>query len=193
MTNDDQLREEIAQAAAAESIPVANEGEPETLVVTFEKREDAEAAVRVINKALRKRHDTIYQGALVSLDKDREVQIQDLHDTGLSDVIVGGVGLVLDTGIGGFRLLWSTLGAGIFFFGGGWRLLRSTVRRGLALAGTGWTIPRRRRLEEFGAEGHIEPTSVDLQSGGSAVVIVADHETAAELATDLVKSGGEIA
>ncbi|MFN2134692.1 MAG: hypothetical protein ACK2UK_01975 [Candidatus Promineifilaceae bacterium] len=192
MTNDDQLREEIAQAAAAESIPVANEGEPETLVVTFEKREDAEAAVRVINKALRKRHDTIYQGALVSLDKDREVQIQDLHDTGLSDVIVGGVGLALDTGIGGFRLLWSTLGAGIFFFGGGWRLLRSTVGRGLALAGTTWTIPRRRRLEEFGAEGHVEPTGVNLAPGGSAVVIVADHETTAELATDLVNSGGEL-
>jgi hypothetical protein len=191
MTNDE-LQEVVAEAASAESTSPANDDEPETLVVTFEKRKDAEEAIRVVNKALRKRHETIYQGALVSLDEDREVEIKDLHDTGLSDVISGGVGLVFDTGIGGFELLWSTLGAGITIFGGGWRLLRSTMRRGLALAGTTWTIPRRRRLEPFGAEGHVEPTSVDLAPGASAVVIVANHETAAELATDLVKSGGEL-
>jgi hypothetical protein len=191
MTNDE-LQEVVAEAAAAESTPPAYEGEPETLVVTFENRKDAEEAIRVINKALRKRHETIYQGALISLDEEREVEIKDLHDTDLSDVISGGVGLVFDTGIGGFQLLWSTLGAGIAFFGGGWRLLRSTVRRGRALAGTTWTIPRRRRLEPFGAEGHVEPTSVGLAPGGSAVVVVADHETAADLATDLVNCGGEL-
>lgn len=191
MTNDE-LPEVVAEAAVAESIHQANEGDPETLVVTFEKRKDAEEAIRVVNKALRKRHDTIYQGAFVSLDEDRKVKIKDLHDTGLTDVISGGVGFVFDTGLDGFQLLWSALGAGVVFFGGGWRLLRSTVRRGSALAGTTWTIPRRRRLEPFGTEGHMEPTSVDLAPGGSAVVIVADHETAAKLATDLVNRGGEI-
>lgn len=191
MTNDE-LPETVDESVAAETTPPTNGGGPQTLVVTFERRKDAEEAIRVINEALRKRHEAIYQGALVSMDEDREVAIKDLRDTGLADVISGGVGLVLDTGIGGFQLLWSTLGAGIVFLGGGWRLLRSTVRRGLALAGTTWTIPRRWQLEPFDAEGYVESTSIDLEPGGSAVVIVADHETAAHLATDLVSRGGEI-
>ena len=193
MSDGDELREVVTEDVAAEDvIPVMNEDDPETLVVTFEKEKDAQEAIRVINKALRKRHGSIYQGALVSQDEENEVKIQDLHDTGLTDVVRGGLDLVFDTGRDGFRLVWSTLGAGMFFFGGGWRLVRSTVRRGLGLLGTTWTIPRRRRLETFGAEGKVAPTGVELEPGGSAVVIVADHETAVGLATELVKSGGEI-
>lgn len=187
------LRDLVADAAAAEVVEVLNEDEPETLVVTFARRRDAEAALLVINKALRKRHDTIYQGALVSRNEDDdELQIFDLHDMGLGELIGGGVNLFFDTGRDGFRLLWSTVGAGLFFFGGSWRLVRSTARRSLALLGSTWSIPRRRRLDSFGTQGRVEPTGVEIEPGGSAVVLVADHETAVELANELVINGGEI-
>ncbi len=188
------LRDLVAEAAAAEVVEVINEDEPETLVVTFARRKDAEAALSAINRALRKRHETIYQGALVSRNEDDdELHIFDLHDMGLGEIIGGGFNLAFDTGRDGLRLLWSTVGAGLFFFGGSWRLVRSTARRSLALLGSTWSIPRRRRLESFGAQGQVEPTGVAIEPGGSAVVIVADHETAVDLANELVRKGGEIA
>ncbi len=193
MTDNGDIRERAAAAAAVEElIPVENEGDPQTLVVLFDKRKEAEAALRVLNKALRKHPGSIYQGALVSLDEEREFKIQDLHDTGLTDIARGGADLLFDTGRDGMKLIWSTVGAGLFFFGGGWRLVRGTVRRGLGLLGTTWTIPRRRRLSSFGSGGQVEPTGLALEPGGSAMVIVADHETAAALATELVQSGGEL-
>jgi hypothetical protein len=180
-------------ASIEATIPVTYEDQPETVVVTFRNREDAEEAIRVINKALRKRPGTIHQGALVTREADEsEPRVHDLQDAGLFDIAGGGARLLLDTGRDGARLIWSTIGAGLFFLGGSWRLVRSVSRRSLALAGSTLTIPRRRRLDAFGARGQVEPSSLQIEPGGSAVVLVADHETAVDLANELLRSGGEL-
>ena len=192
MTNDNPLRDVLEEAVAAEERIPVEEG-PETLVVTFKTRQEAEEALRVVNKALRDRKKSIYQGALVSRPEEgEEISVFDLHDTGLREIVKGSFSVAYDTTRDGFRLVWSTLGAGVFFFTGGWRLVRSVTRRSLALAGSTWTIPRRRRLDTFGSGGQVEPTGVTVEPGGSAVVILADHDTASQLATDLARSGGEI-
>ena len=59
------------------------------------------------------------------------------------------------------------------------------------LGGSTWTIPRRRALANFEAEEVLDPTAA-LEPGQSAVIIVADHDTAAELTNDLIRSGGDL-
>lgn len=193
MSKDDTMPADTADAAATH-IPITDEDEPYRLVVTFEKQKDAEEAIRVINRALRKQRGAIQQGALVTREgEDERLTVRDLHDTGLLDVAREGFDIALDTGREGARLVWSTVGAGFVFLGGGWRLVRGLTRRSLGLLGTTWTIPRRRRLDAFAAAAAQERDEVELEPGETAVVLVADRETAARVATDLVRKGGEIA
>ncbi|MEA3335167.1 MAG: hypothetical protein U9R25_04605 [Chloroflexota bacterium] len=166
--------------------------EPEMIVVRFTDEKDAEDAIHIVNKALRKRNETIYQGALVTRGEDNELHVRDLRDMGLFDIITGTVGLTFDLGRGGLHLMLSAAMASLGFFVGGWRLLRNTASRSATLVGSTWTIPKRRQLESFEAGDALESSDAGLEPGTSAVVIVADHETASELATDLVRSGGEI-
>ncbi|MFN2137753.1 MAG: hypothetical protein ACK2UK_17470 [Candidatus Promineifilaceae bacterium] len=181
---------EEVQEAAAESEAAA--AEPETIVVTFENELDAERAVRVINKALRRREDSIYQGAMVQRRGEDELKVEDLRDMGLGDVITGTAGIVIDFGRDGARLAWSLVTSGTSLVAAGFRLLRKTALQTANLAGSTRTIPQRRHLEMFLGDEALQAEMSGLEPGETAVVIVADHDTASELVTDLVRSGGEL-
>ena len=187
---------EAEQAAAVEMIAEAasqQETPPgvDTIVVKFDDDLAAARAVRVINKALRKRKDTIYQGAVVSRKNEDDYEVEDMRDMGLSDVITGTAGIGIALGRDGFKLVWSAARSGLNLISSGFRLLRRTALASMGLAGATWTIPSRRRLDDYDEAG-AQSTATALEPGSSAVVIVADRETAAELATDLVRSGGEL-
>ena len=78
----------FAEAAEAEEEEEITPADAETIVVKFDDEIDAARAVRVLNKALRTQHETIYQGAVISRDEDdEELQVEDLRDMGLADVI----------------------------------------------------------------------------------------------------------
>jgi hypothetical protein len=166
---------------------------PDTIVVTFADELAAERAVRIVNRALRMRKDTIYQGAMIHRLGENELKVEDLRDMGLADVITGSAGIVFDLGRDGVRLAWSLVTAGTSFIAAGFRLLRKTALQTVNLAGSTRTIPQRRELDQFYSEEELQTETTRLEPGTTAVVIVADHETASELATDLVRSGGELA
>ena len=196
-----QVFEEAAEEDASEEEASSEEEEAEekttadaeTIVVKFDDDLEAARAVRVLNKALRKRHETIYQGAVVKREEgDEELQVEDLRDMGLADVITGTAVIGFDLGRDGFKLVKTTAAAGIGLILGGIRLLRRTALLAAGMGGSTWTLRRRRNLDSFHAQEEIDATATDLEPGETAVVIVADHETATELATELVRSGGEL-
>lgn len=192
---------DTAEEAAQVFEEAAEEGEAqektpedaETIVVKFDDDLEAARAVRVLNKALRKQHETIYQGAVVTRNEpDEELQVEDLRDMGLADVISGTAVIGFDLGRDGFILVKNTAAAGIGLILGGIRLLRRTALLAAGMGGSTWNLRRRRHLDSFHAEEEIGATATDLEPGETAVVIVADHETASEIATNLVRSGGEL-
>lgn len=174
------------------SIAVTEENEAEILVVTFDDEQAAQDAVRVLNQALRDNRQTIYQGALLSRAADDTLRIRDLREMGLGDLITGTAGLTIDTGRAGLKLTWAAVSTGVAVVVGGFRLARDTVGRAGGLAGSMLSIPSRRRLDRFDPDEQVQQRGEGLEAGKTAVVILANHETAAELATDLVRSGGRI-
>jgi hypothetical protein len=192
--NPEEAMEEAAEAVEEaieefeEAVKAAEDAE--TIVVKFDDDLETARAVRVLNKALRKRHETIYQGAVVSREDEDEIVVQDMSDMGFANLITGSVGIGIDLGRDGFNLVRSTAAAGIGLITGGIRLLRRSALLAMGLGGATWTVPRRKKLEAF---ENLEGTTVNLQPGETAVVIVADHDTAVEVANDLIKSGGELA
>lgn len=181
--------EEAAEAEEEELTPA----DAETIVVKFEDDLNAARAVRVLNKALRTKHETIYQGAVVTRNEaDEELQVEDLRDMGLADVITGTAVIGFDLGRDGFMLVKNTAAAGIGLILGGVRLLRRTALLAAGMGGSTWNLRRRRNLDSFHAQEEIDATATDLEPGETAVVIVADHETASEIATNLVRSGGDL-
>jgi hypothetical protein len=177
----EEIEEEQAKAAA------------ETIVVKFDDDLEAAQAVRIINKALRKRHDTIYQGAFVKRAADEELEVEDFSKLGLADLVTGTAAIGFDLGKDGARLIWTTASAGLGLITGGFRLLRRTALSAAGLGGSTLTLRRRHKLDSFQPEEDITITTSDLAPGETAVVIVADRDTANELATDLVQRGGELA
>jgi hypothetical protein len=165
--------------------------EAETIIVKFDDDLEAARAVRVLNKALRKRHDTIYQGAIVKRNpRKEEVEVEDLRDMGLADLITDTAAMGINLGKDGFKLLWKTAAAGVGLVFGGLRLLRRTALQAAGLGGSTMTMRYRKQLETFHDDQGMQ---TNLEPGESAVVIVADRETAVEIANDLIKSGGELA
>jgi hypothetical protein len=165
--------------------------EAETIIVKFDNDLEAARAVRVLNKALRKRHDTIYQGAIVTRDeKKEELAVEDLRDMGLADLVTDTAAMGINLGKDGFKLLWKTAAAGVGLVVGGLNLLRRTVLQAAGLGGSTMTMRYRKQLDTFHDEQGMQ---TNLEPGESAVVIVADRETAVEIANDLIKSGGELA
>ena len=128
--------------------------------------------------------------ALILVADDEELQVEDLRDLGLADVITSTAAVGIDLGRDGFKLIWNTAAAGIGLVVGGIRLLRRTALLAAGLGGSTWTLRRRKNLDSFHPE---EDVQTDLEPGESAVVIVADHDTAVDIANDLIKSGGELA
>lgn len=186
----DEAADEAAEAGAAEE-SAEPPADAETIIVAFDDELDAARAVRVVNKALRQRNETIYQGAMISRDDD-ELTVEDLRDMGLTDVVTGTAGIGLDLGRDGFKLALSAATTGLALIGSSFRLLRKTALLTAGLAGSTVTIPVRRGLTSFDADEDLQDPTTILEPGNTAVVIVADHETAAELATDLVRSGGTL-
>jgi hypothetical protein len=185
-----EVAEAIAQAAIAR-----DEGTPsgaKTIVVKFDDDIEAARAVRVINKALRKRDDTIYQGAVVRRKKEDKLQVEDFKDLGLTDLVTDTAAIGIDLGRDSFRLVWNAAASGFGIVTGGVRLLRRSVLQALGVGGATLTLHRRRQLDAFEPEEDVQASTTRLVPGETAVIIVADSETANELATDLVRSGGEL-
>jgi hypothetical protein len=187
--------EETVEEAMEETPEPAEEAAlaPDRLVVKFGNEIDAARAVRVINKALRDRQDTIYQGAMISREENDELKVEDLSDMGLSDVITGTAALGFDLGRDGVRLVWTAATTAAALVTAGFKLLQRTALMASGLAGATRTIPQRRRMEALFDEDDLQETAIDLQPGETAVVLVADFDTASDLAADLVRSGGELA
>jgi hypothetical protein len=163
----------------------------ETIVIKFDDDLEAARALNVLNKALRKRHESIYQGAIVKREeKKEELEFEDLRDMGMADLITGTVGIGVDLGRDSFKLVWKTATAGVGLVLGGIHLLRRTALLARGVGGSTLTLGKRHQLDTFAAQ---EEMKTDLEPGESAVVIVADHDTAVEIANDLIKSGGELA
>ncbi len=179
---------EVAQAEAQ----AARARDAETIIIKFDDEIEAARAVRVLNKALRRRHDTIYQGALVSREEDEQLVVEDLRDLGFADLITGTAAIGYDLGRDSLRLARTSAAVGFGLLRDSARLLQRTALRAMGVGGSTLTLPTRRGLDSFQAAEGLG-TAVILEEGETAVVVVADHETAAELMTDLVRSGGEIA
>ncbi len=174
-------------------IPVEDEEEAEVVLVTFDSEEAAQNAVRILNKALRDSDRTIYQGAMISRMKDNELRIRDLRDMGLGDLITGTADLGLDFGRTGLKLTWAVVSTGVGVVVGVGRLAKSTFDRAMGLLGTFFSIPDRRRLRPFEQDEQVQQSTEMLPEGKTAVLLVANAETARELTTDLVRGGGAIA
>jgi hypothetical protein len=173
-------------------IAVEEENAPEIMTVFFDDENAAQNGVRILNKALRSEHRTIYQGALLSRDKDNALTIRDLRDMGLGELITGTADLTLDTSRSGLKLTWAVVSTGVGVVVGAGRLAKNTFNRAMGLLGSFFSIPSRRRLERFNPDAQVQELGLQLPEGKTAVIIVADHETAAELTTDLVRSGGAL-
>lgn len=173
-------------------IAVEEENAPELMAVFFDDENAARNAVRILNKALRSEQRTIYQGALLSRGKDNALTIRDLRDMGLGELITGTADLTLDTSRTGLKLTWAVVSTGVGVVVGVGRLAKNTFDRAMGLLGSFFSIPSRRRLERFDAGMQVQELGVQLPEGKTAVIIIADHETAAELTTDLVRSGGAL-
>ncbi|MFN2143106.1 MAG: hypothetical protein ACK2U5_21650 [Candidatus Promineifilaceae bacterium] len=183
------LREAVEAAQEQTEAPAG----AETIIVKFDDDLEAAQALRIINKALRRRKDTIYQGAFVKRAGDDELEVEDFSKTGIADLVTGTAAVGLDLGKDGVKLAWTTAAAGIGFITGGIRLLRRTALSAAGLGGSTMTLRRRHKLDTFEPEEEVAVSTADLEPGETAVVIVADRETANELATDLVQHGGELA
>lgn len=185
-----------AQEALEEAVEAEQESTPpdaETIVVKFDDELEAAQAVRIINKALRKRKDKIYQGAVVKRAADEVLEVEDFSDMGLGDLVTGTVKIGYDLGRDSVKLVWTTAAAGVGLVTGGIRLLRRTALLATGLGGSTLTMRRRKKLDAYHPPRNVDSSTTDLAPGETAVVIVADRETANELATDLIKTGGELA
>jgi hypothetical protein len=191
VNGDPDTAEEAAEVFVEADLEERTPEDAETIIVKFDDELEAARAVRVLNKALRKRHDTIYQGAIVTRnERKEELEVEDLRDLGLADLITETAAMGINLGRDSFKLIWKTAAAGIGLVLGGIRLARRTVLQAAGLGGSTWTMRYRKQLDTFHKD---EGTSTNLEPGESAVVIVADRETAVEIANDLIKSGGELA
>jgi len=189
----DEALQGLREAAEAAQDQAEVHAGAETIVVKFDNDLEAAQALRIINKALRKRKDTIYQGAFVKRAGEDELDVQDFSQAGLADLVTGTAAIGYDLGKDGVKLAWTTAAAGVGFITGGIRLLRRTALSAAGLGGSTLTLRRRHKLDTFEPEEKVAVSTTDLAPGETAVVIVADRETANELATDLVRHGGELA
>lgn len=168
------------------------ESQSRTVVARFGDPKQAEDALRVMNKALRDESKTISQGAVVSLRRSGSLRVRDFRDMGLGDLAVSAADLTIDVGVQGAKMALTALLVGAGLFVDGLRLVKNSAGRAVGLAGVTLSLPSRRALDDFAAGDELQSLSVSLEPGDTAVVVVADSETAAELATKLVHSGGTL-
>ena len=156
----------MSQDTESESkIAVEEEDAPEIIAVSFDDENAAQNAVRILNKALRSDHRTIYQGALLSRGKDNALTIRDLRDMGLGELITGTADLTLDTSRTGLKLTWAVVSTGVGVVVGVGRLAKNTFDRAMGLLGSFFSIPSRRRLERFDAGVQVQELGIQLPEG----------------------------
>jgi len=164
----------------------------QTVVAKFDDQADAEKALRKVTKALRDEDKLIYEGGIVALDKDGDLDFKDMRDIGLGDIIVDAADTTLSIGLGGLGLLMGVATAGLNFVFDSLRLVRNSASQVIGLAGEVMSYPNRQLLSKYQPGTEVRKLSKSLQPGETAVVVTADPDTAAMLATDLARSGGEL-
>jgi hypothetical protein len=177
----------MAKKATAKS-----EAAIQTVVAKFDDPADAEKALRKVTKALRDDDKLIYEGAVVTLDKNGEARVKDIKDIGLSDLIVEAADTTISIGIGGLGLLMGVATAGLNFVFDSMRLVRNNAGQVVGLAGNVLAYPNRMLMSAYQPGAEAIKVSKNLAAGETAVVVTADPDTAAELATSLARSGGEL-
>ena len=157
----------------------------QTVVAKFDDPGDAE-------KALRDEDKLIYEGGVVALDKDGELEFKDMRDIGLADIFVDAADTTISIGLGGLGLLMGVATAGLNFVFDSFRLVKNNAGQVVGLAGAVLAYPNRKLLSSYQPGTEIRKLSKSLKPGETAVVVTADPDTAATLATDLARSGGEL-
>jgi hypothetical protein len=168
------------------------ENQPRVVVARFDDPKQAEDALRVMNKALRDESKTIYQGALVSLRRNGSLRVRDFMDMGVGDMVLSAADLTIDLGVESAKIALTALLVGAGLFWDGLRLVKDSASRAVGLAGVTLSLPSRRDLADFTSGDELQSLSVGLEPGDTAVVVVADQDTAGELATKLAQSGGTL-
>lgn len=169
-----------------------DENQSRVVVARFDDAKQAEDALRVINKALRDESKTISQGALVSLRRNGSLRVRDFRDMGLGDMVMSAADLTIDVGVQSAKIALTALLVGAGLFLDGLRLVKNSADRAIGLAGVTLSLPSRRDLDDFAAGDELQSLSVSLERGDTAVVVVAEPDTAGELATKLAQSGGTL-
>lgn len=169
-----------------------DENQSKVVVARFDDPKQAEDALRAMNKALRDESKTISQGAVVSLRRNGSLRVRDFRDMGLGDLVMSAADLTIDVGAQSAKIALTALLVGAGLLLDGLRLVKNSAGRAVGLAGVTLSLPSRRALDDFAAGDELQSLSVSLEPGDTAVVVVADNETAAELATKLVHSGGTL-
>jgi hypothetical protein len=164
----------------------------QTVVAKFENPADAEKALRKVTKALRDEDKLIYEGGMVALDRDGELEFMDMRDIGLADIIVDAADTTISIGLGGLGLLMGVATAGLNFVFDSLRLVKNNAGQVIGLAGEVLAYPNRKLLSNYRPGAETLKLSKSLKPGETAVVVTADPDTAATLATDLARSGGEL-
>ena len=76
-----------------------------TVAAKFDDSHAADKALRKVNRTLRDEDKTIYEGAVVTLDRRGDLEIKDMKDVGLGDVIVHATNTTISIDVGGIGLL----------------------------------------------------------------------------------------
>ncbi len=163
-----------------------------TVAAKFDDSRAAEKALRKVNRTLRDEDKTIYEGAVVTLDRRGDLEIKDMKDIGLRDILVDAADTTISIGIGGIGLLMGVATAGAKFVLDSVRLVTNNAGQVIGLTGEVLSYPSRMMMSDYAAGREVVKIGESLEAGEVAVVITADPGTAAGLATDLARSGGRL-
>jgi hypothetical protein len=164
----------------------------QTVVAKFDDSYDAEKALRKVTKALRDQDKLIYEGGVVALDEGGELEFKDMRDIGLTDIIVDAADTTISVGLGGLGLVMGVAMAGLNFVFDSLRLVKNNAGQVIGLAGEVLAYPNRKLLSSYRPGAETLKLSKSLKPGETAVVVTADPDTAANLATELARSGGQL-
>ena len=98
--------------------------------------------MRKVSRALRDDDKTIYEGAVVTLDRRGDVEVKDMKEIGLRDIIVDAADTTLSIGIGGLGLLMGVATAGVKFVFDSVRLVTNNAGQVIGLAGEVLSYPK---------------------------------------------------
>ena len=129
---------------------------------------------------------------MVSLREDGKLKFKDMRDFGLTDIFVDAADTTISIGLGGLGLMMGVATAGLNFVFDSLRLVRNNAGQVIGLAGEVLAYPNRKLMSAYEPGAEMRKLSKNLEPGETAVVVTADPNTAADLATDLARSGGKL-